>query len=154
MIKTKKNNFPTIALYIIIIALAVSPAFALGDGNRNLFLIGIMYLSPIILVLYIGFYKGEVLLLAFIVSIIAFPLLLHPETMRWSTVLYSIMFALTFMAYRRLLYDSYFTINRYQTLIKFLIYAYFITLLIQQFSVLIGLPIFNLSNYLIYISLY
>ena len=134
-------------LILILIALAVSPAFALGDGNRNLLLIGVMGLSPIIILHYSRFDRINIWLLLFMGSIIVFPLIFHPESMRWSTVLYSVMFCLTFMAYSELLQRSFFTPRYYQKLLKYLIYAYAITLVIQQFCVLTGLPIFNVSNY-------
>ena len=57
------------------------------------------------------------------------------------------MFGLNFIAFKLLLQQEYFSIIRYINILRYLIYAYFIVLLIQQFCVLTGLPIFNLSNY-------
>ncbi len=134
-------------LYLIIISMAVAPAFALGAGNRNLFLIGVMVLSPLIVLKHHKLYSSDTLLLSFMLSIILIPFIVHPESMRWSTVMYSLMFGVTFIAYKQLLYKKYFTIENYLKLLKYLISAYFIVLLIQQFCVLTGLPIFNVSNY-------
>ena len=134
-------------LVIILISLSVSPAFALGEGNRNLLLIAVMVLSPIIILYFGKFDRINPWLILFLVSIIIFPLIHQPQSMRWSTVLYSVMFCLTFMAYNELLNRSYFTPHNYLKLLKNLILAYFVVLLIQQFCVLAGLPIFNLSNY-------
>lgn len=138
---------PPYILIIILIALAVSPAFALGEGSRNLLLIGVMSLSPIIILNYGRFDRINTWLALFVASIILFPLIFHPESIRWSTVFYSVMFCLTFMAYQELLKRSYFTLKNYQNLLKYLILAYFVVLLIQQFCVLTGLPVFNLSFY-------
>ena len=140
----KKNSF---LIKVIIISLAVCPAFALGEGNRNLFLIGVMAISPIIILRFFEFDKLDFLLLLFLMATAVFPSLLHPDTMRWSTVLYSIMFGLTFIAYKQLLRQKQFSVLNYIKILKLLIYAYFIVLLIQQFCVLTGLPVFNLSNY-------
>ena len=140
-------NYNSFFLVLILISIAISPSFALGAGNRNLLLIGVMSISPIIIIIYEKFDSNDVVLLLFMASIIIFPLVFHPESMRWSTVLYSCMFCLTFIAYKRLLYGSNFTVYDYQKLLKYLIYAYFGVLLIQQFCVLTGLPIFNISNY-------
>ena len=140
--KTKAN-----LLKLILISLAISPAFALGDNNRNLLLIGVMFLSPIIILKNIKLYHINSVLILFMGSIVLFPLILHPETLRWSTVLYSIMFVLTFIAFKLLLIQKRFSTIHYFNILRFLIYAYFIVLLIQQFCVLTGLPIFNLSNY-------
>ena len=144
VINMKKSLF---FLMLILISLAVSPAFALGEGNRNLLLIGVMAISPFILITAKTFNRSNILLLLFMLSIVLFPPLFHPESIRWSTVMYSIMFCLTFMAYVHLLYRKTFTLEMYQKLLKYLIYAYFVVLLIQQFCVLTGLPIFNASNY-------
>jgi hypothetical protein len=134
-------------LVLIIIALAVSPAFALGEGNRNLLLIGVMVLSPVLIITFNKFHKSDIWILSFLISIIAIPLLHQPQSMRWSTVLYSCMFGLTFMAYTRLLSKSKLSPFNYLNILKLLIIAYAITLLIQQISVLLGIPIFNISNY-------
>ena len=75
------------------------------------------------------------------------PYIVNTETYRISTVLYSGLFGFLFITYKQLLNNSDFTIDTYLKLIKFIIYAYFIVLLIQQFCVLTGLPIFNISNY-------
>ena len=138
---------PSFFLVLILISLAVAPAFALGAGNRNLFLIGVMVISPFLIIIYKKLYKFDIWLVLFLISIILSPFANHPESMRWSTVMYTFMFGLTFIAYNQLLYISSFTMENYQNLLKYLIYAYSIVLLIQQFCVLTGLPIFNVSNY-------
>ena len=133
---------------IFIILLAISPAFALGAGNRNLLLIGAMALSPMFLLIYPGVLgKVDFPLIALCLMMMFFPYIRHADTMRWSTVLYSCMFCLYFMSYVRVLYHSSFTLNDFLRLLKGLLFAYCIVLLIQQFCVLTGLPIFNVSNY-------
>mgnify|MGYP006074172237 CR=1 FL=1 len=134
-------------IILILMALAVSPAFALGEGNRNLLLIGAMGLMPIIILYFGRFDRINPWLGVFMLSVIIIPLIHQPQSMRWSTVLYSVMFCLTFMAYQELLHRSYFTPKHYLKLLKYLILAYFVVLVIQQFCVLTGLPVFNLSNY-------
>ena len=135
-------------VHIFIILLAVSPAFALGDGNRNLLLIGAMGFSPFFLIRYpVIIPKLDFPLILLCFGMIAFPIVFHPETMRWSTVLYSCMFCLYFMAFVRVLRHSDYALEDLSKLLKGLLYAYCIVLIIQQFCVLIGLPIFNISNY-------
>ena len=143
----KQNKHTNFFLVIIIISMAISPAITLGEGNRNLLLIGVMVISPFIILRHFKFDNMDLLLLLFLVTLIIFPLTNHPESMRWSTVMYSAMFGLTFIAYKQLLSQKYFTIINYIKLLKYLIYAYFAVLLIQQFCVLAGLPILNVSNY-------
>lgn len=137
----------TFFLRTILLALAIAPAFALGLGNRNLLLIGVMLISPIVLITAKSFRISDIWIVLFILSIILSPLVNHPESMRWSTVMYTILFCSTFIAYNRLLYHDSFSLQNYIDLLKYIIYAYFIVLLIQQLSVLLGLPIFNVSNY-------
>ena len=135
-------------IIIFIIALCVSPAFALGEGNRNLLLIGLMGVTPLILVSKPMFMPRVDLGCVFIcTALIIFPLLAHPDTMRWSTVLYSCMFFLLFATMARLCKWSDFSLQGYTTLLRWLIYAFSVVLIIQQFCVLMGLPIFNVSNY-------
>ena len=142
------KNFQFVFVIIILVSMAVAPAIALGAENKNLLLIVVMSISPIIVLLYEKFDNNDVLLLMFMASIIIFPLVFHPESMRWSTVLYTCMFCLTFIGYKRLLETSGLTLLKYRLLLKYLIYAYFGVLVIQQFCVLTGLPIFNVSNYI------
>ena len=133
---------------IMIILVAVSPAFALGEGNRNMLLIGVMCLSPYFFIRFpIIIPKVDIPLTILCLMMIAFPLIFHPETMRWSTVLYSCLFCLYFMAFARVLSVKEYSLLDFAQLLKGLIFAYCIVLIIQQFCVLFGLPISNVSNY-------
>ncbi len=138
---------PSFFLVIILVPLAVAPAFVLGEGSRNFLLIGVMGMCPLLILKYKKFYWSEVWLLLFMASIILLPLLNQPASMRWSTVMYSFMFGVTFIAYVRLLHRNQFSIKSYQKLLMYFIYAYFVVLLIQQFCVLTGLPVFNMNAY-------
>ena len=143
-----KTNLIKFWISIIIISFGTSPAFALDSSNMNILLIGVMLISPIILFISIRSISVEdILLILFILSIIFSPLINHPETMRWSTVIYSCMFIISFITYKHLLYKDIFRIENFEKLIRYLIYAYTLVLIIQQICVLLGLPIFNLSNY-------
>ena len=133
--------------FICLVALCVSPAFALGAGARNILLIGLMGIAPFFFIVYPVWSKIDCLLALLVTTTISFPLLGHPATMRYSTVLYTCMFFLYFMVIYRLLYFSDVGVESYAKFLKTLIYAYFIVLVIQQFCVLLGLPVFNVSNY-------
>lgn len=135
-------------IYLTLISLAISPSFALGDDNRNLFLIAVMgVVGPIFIILLPKFHKGDRLIFLFIAALLIIPLLFNPNSIRWSTVLYSVMFCLFFLSYKRLLLKGFFGVELYINFLKKIIYAYAIVLLIQQLCVLIDLPIFNVSNY-------
>lgn len=143
----KRHKITSYLLYLILIAMSISPVFALDSDNKNLLLVSVMALSPIIIIRYLEFSKNDLLLIIFLIVIIIFTLLNHPQNMRWSTVIYTMLFCITFMAYSRLLRNSNTNIIDYSTVLKWLIYAYTIVLIIQQFCVLTGLPVFNLGNY-------
>lgn len=138
-----KVIFPTRIIYLFIISFAVCLSFAFDNENKNLLLIGVMGLSPLILLRYARLESEDFLLVLFLVSIILFPLVLHFHSTRWSTVIYTCMFCVSFIAYKQLLHHSYFTVLNYLKLLKYLIFAYFIVLIIQQIGVLTGLPILN-----------
>lgn len=147
-IKFNKSNLIQLWLILIIVSLTTSPAFALNAAGMNIFLIGLMALSPIVFLSSVhSIGKVDVLLILFLLSIIFAPLLNHPESMRWSTVLYTWIFGITFLAYKQLLYKGFFQIEHFEKLLRYLIYTYTIVLLIQQFCVLTGLPIFIASHY-------
>lgn len=140
---TVNNKF----VVLFILSLSIAPAIFLGEGNRNLLLIVVMFIAPIFLLKYLKIDKIDILLLALFLYMIVVPMVYNPESYRISTVLYSVLFGLLFLSYKQLFYNSTFTVEFYSKLLKYIIYAYFITLLIQQFCVLTGLPVFNVSNY-------
>ena len=141
----RKDN---VLINIMIVLVAVSPAFALGEGNRNLLLIGAMCLSPYFFIRYpVIIPKVDVPLVLLCYMMIAFPFAFHSDTMRWSTVMYSCMFCMYFMAFARTFLTRKYTLADFSLLLKGLIYAYCIVLIIQQICVLFGWPIFNISNY-------
>ena len=107
----------------IIVTLSVSPAFALADDNKNLLLI--VSMAIVIPFIFINnpnrISKIDLILVSLCFFIIIFPLLGHPETMRWSTVVYSCMFCLYFMAFTRVLYDSNYNNDDLLRILKFLL---------------------------------
>ena len=134
-------------LIVILFSLSIAPAIFLGEGNRNLLLIGVIFITPIFLLKILKIEKIDILFFLMFLIMLLVPYIVNTETYRISTVLYSGLFGFLFITYKQLLNNSDFTIDTYLKLIKFIIYAYFIVLLIQQFCVLTGLPIFNISNY-------
>jgi hypothetical protein len=143
-----KVIFPTKIIYLFIISFTICLTFAFDSENKNLLLIGVMGLAPLILLRFVRLESEDILLLLFIVSIILFPLILHTGSTRWSTVIYTCMFCVSFIAYKQLLRYSGFTALNFLKLLKYLIFAYFIVLVIQQIGVLTGLPILNERFYI------
>jgi len=78
---------------------------------------------------------------------ILFAALAHPISFRWSTILYLLSFVLTFICFYNLIWVKHvFTIEYFIKVVKYLLYAYFIVLLIQQFFLLLNVKIFPLIN--------
>lgn len=127
----------------IIVLFATAFSGAVGSDQRNFFVIGIMGTACLFYVLTI--YKiqlrevyGWLLLLAILLCFST-----SPESFRWSSFFYSAMFILTFLYYMRMLYSGILSGRTYQLILQCIIYAYFGTLLLQQFCVLMHWPIFN-----------
>ena len=131
---------------ICLIFLATAPAAFLGEGNRNLSLIALMFISPLF-TLRRTLSTEAVLLLGFALSIVFFPAFVHSGGTRWSTILYSLMFCGLFISYDGMLRQGKLRLASFLNIMRYLIIAYAVVLLIQQLCVLLGLPIFNLSNY-------
>lgn len=131
--------------YLIAITLSVSPAFATDPiDNRNYLLIGCMFLGPIIILFSNKFIpKIDIPIITIIVLMFVFQILFNGNVIRWSSMLFSCMFYTYFAAAIRVFIKAHFKIDKLQVFIKRLIYAYAIVLLIQQFCVLFGLPVFN-----------
>ena len=127
--------------------LMTSLAFTLGDDRRNYILIAAMGISPLIIVLTPLITRNDANIYFIIMLFIFCPLLNHPATMRWSTVLYGCMFCLYFIALCHLFMFSNISQSDIMKLLKYLLFAYAIVLIMQQLCVLLGLPIFNVSNY-------
>lgn len=129
-----------------LIFLSISPAFLLGDGNRPLGLIFFMALTPLFA---IGskFEKPTIILLLFCSSIFISGGVVNSDSARWSTMLYTLMFASLYISYNKVLRQNVITIEYFIKICRFIIAAYFLMLVIQQICVLVGFPVLNVSNY-------
>ena len=137
----------TSIIVLFFIALSTSPAIFLGDGNRNLLLISVLFLFPLLLIKFLKIDRIDLLPLSMLLIMLIAPYFTNYESYRLSTILYSMLFILIFITYKQLLFNADFSIHNYIDLIKFILFSYFVVLLIQQFCVLTGLPIFNVSSY-------
>lgn len=140
-------NKRSIFVVLFIISFAVSPTFASDEEARNWILIGTIFLAPIIIIKIGKFRTINQWIIFFLFSISLFPMLNHPENVRWSTIIFTSMFCVSFVAYKMMITKNMLSIEGYLKLLRILILAYFITLIIQQLCVLLGLPILNVSNY-------
>ena len=72
----------------------------------------------------------------------------HPETFRWSTLLFSAMLVYSYVAFYNFIFvEKVFTINHFIRLCRWIMMAYFIVCIIQQVLIIVGInnvPIINL----------
>lgn len=127
--------------------ISTSISYFLAANKMNYLLVATMIISPIVLLKYQLITRNGGIAIIYVLIMLMCPLLNHPESMRWSTVLFGILFCIFFISYDITLSKSDIKLDLYQQVLKYLIYAYCIVLIIQQFCVLTGLPIFNISNY-------
>lgn len=133
------------SFFILVLLFSFSTAFsfAVGADQRNYLLIGIMVVSCFMLVFTrTKFNSNESYVIGFYLSLMLC-LVHYPETFRGSTLVYTLMFVLTFVFYLRVLHTGALRFQSYLNLLKLILFAYFFVLLIQQFCVISELPIFN-----------
>lgn len=105
--------------------------------------IAIMFLSPLIVVKE-GIPQNERVLVLLIGALLFFSLI-HPSSFRLFSVVYSILFVVTYISYTKYFSKSNISALEFQTFVKGVIIAYAIVLAIQLFSHLVGIPTLNAS---------
>ncbi len=141
-------NKKVLLVNLFILFFAISPAFAFDEQSRNILLVAFMTLSLSIILLIREVRVFDFWLAIFILLILIFPYT-HQTPVRWSTVFYSILFCLTFLSFIRVFHNAEYSLNDFLKILKFVITAYFVVLVIQQFCVLVGLPIINERAYFV-----
>jgi hypothetical protein len=148
-INKKKRNKYTVLIYLFLMCVQYIPIEGLGVSNIKVIA---LVLAPFILFAnFRRFSKAFVWAIIYFIVII-FSLMHNIESFRLSTIIYKISFVLMFiMVYDMVYYKRALTIQEFYKFLKFLIYAYTITLIVQQFAIIIGfrsLPIINLTTFL------
>lgn len=140
----KHNLSKHVAIYIILIFSVILYVFVDRLTGLNNLQIYSMYCVPFLLIfVYNKIYKAE-LLFYILMLVLIISALLNLKYFRLSTTLYSFMFILTYILYLRVLRFRGMNITNYMDLIKIIIYLYAIVLIIQQISVIMNIPVFNL----------
>lgn len=71
----------------------------------------------------------------------------HPESLRWSTLLLSTALVFTYIGfYNLVVVEKVFTINYFIKICKWIMMAYFIVCIIQQFLIVLGITYFPIVN--------
>lgn len=156
---------PVRLLAVGLVLLCINPGITQGHDAMNVLLNAALCLSPLVLLFRrarVFIPKIDIPLLVMMASVILMPVFFHQETVRWSTMLFSCAYGVFFMMIARLTRMSLFqsrskgdtSFPRYLNfpknntknnplciLIEWIVYAFAIVLLIQQFCVLIGIPV-------------
>lgn len=123
---------------ILLIGLSITFPFFLGEGAKNMFLVAIMSISPIMLLIGKKNYdKVDRCLLAFIFLALGV-CLLHVETFRYMSYLYSFCFITSFLYLRNVVEREEINLDSLILFLRYLIYIYGVVLLIQQACVIMG----------------
>ena len=143
----KKNDrlYTTLAVTGLVL-LCINPGITEGKDFKNLLLIAFMCISPAVLLIkgarvFIPRIDIPLCLTAFFV--IANPLLFHPDSIRWITMLFTCAWCVYFMMLARLVRIAGLSAEDLKRIIRGVIYAFTIMLVIQQICVLTGLPVPN-----------
>lgn len=94
-------------------------------------------------------FKATKAMMLFVVyyGFVLFAALMHPATLRWSTILYLGSFLIMYLTFYNLItIEKVFSVNFFIRLLKGLLMAYFITLVVQQAFLFVGIKIFPLIN--------
>lgn len=71
----------------------------------------------------------------------------HPDTFRWSTHIYSLLLVMTYVCFYNLVFiNRIFSIEYFIKICKWMMMAYFVVCIIQQFLIIIGVTYFPLAN--------
>lgn len=141
------SDIKKLYVFLFIVVFAVCLEFTFDDKSRNLLLVSFMALASVSLSFYRQVHKSDFFLLSLIFCLFSFPVLAHDSETRWSTVIYSLLFCISFLVFLRAFYVSNYSRDDFLITLKFLLYAYCIVLIIQQVSVVVGLPPINLRFY-------
>lgn len=123
-----------------------SPAITQGEEFINLGWITALCLTPAVLLLpgcRVWIPRIDIPAIALAVCVIIFPLLLHADTLRWSTQLYSVACCCWAMALVRVASVAEIKSKELLLFIDIIILAYFLVLIIQQLCIANGWPLFN-----------
>lgn len=144
----KTITHQTLATWLTVTALTllcVNPGITQGEDCKNLLLIAAMCVSPAVFLMRgarVFIPRVDIPLSAVCVLVLAGPLIFHPSTIRWITMLFTCACCVWFMVVARLLRMSRMTPELLCGMIRTIVYAFAVVLVIQQLCRLFGLPIF------------
>ena len=144
-VSCKRSPYTWLAI-IGLVLLCINPAYTQGEHNKNLLLAVAMTMSPLVLFLRkarVFIPRIDIPLVFVCVSVIVNPLVFHPDTVRWITMLFTCACCVYFMMLARLVRIADLSSPTLYGMIRIIIYAFTIILVIQQICLICGLPVPN-----------
>ncbi|WP_230432965.1 hypothetical protein [Plesiomonas shigelloides] len=110
-------------------------------------LVIVMFFSACSIINKQKFFKTELTLYVFLIFLWVFPLLSNSSSFRFSTVMFTTLYVVSYIAYMKSLNRGFFSLEKYIFFLRAVIIAYFCMLVIQQLCVLFDFPVLNANNY-------
>jgi len=134
------NKNYKIFFWIIIVIFSTAFSFFVGGDRRNFLLIGFLFICPLLLLSKFSTIRVKEIWIYIPFTVIFIVSILHPQSFRISTLMYSFLFMFGFVLFLRIIYSGKVPLENYMGIIKILIIAYGCTLILQQIAVLANLP--------------
>lgn len=137
---TNQYNVPRILTILALVLLSINPTCFEGENCMNLLLIAFLCISPAVLLIRgtrVLMPRIDVPLAIVILLVIFLPLIFFPETIRWTTQLFTAANCFFLMMYARLLRISHLSKEDFVKTLKWIVYAFWWLLIVQQLCVII-----------------
>lgn len=144
--KIKEIPFDRKMASVMLVVMSIQLVFIEGY-TISVIKVGIMGVAIAILFLK-GSYVNKAMITGVIFWLSCFLASIFHLNFRFSTLGYLGMFLLSYMSFYQLIYNGAFILPQFKQLLKFLLLAFFVTLILQQISVLLGyynVPLLNLG---------
>lgn len=143
----KKDKLLKFFYISLLFLLTTQNVFVEGYGVSNI-KVAFMCLAPLIFIFYVpNISRAFILGMAYL--ILLFVVALTHTYVRYSTILYLTLFVFSIITAYNIIYCNVISLKDFITIIKFLILLYFLFLVLQQLSILLGIynfPLINLNN--------
>ena len=104
-------------------------------------------MCPLVIIVKSPFISRPMVTLALYYALVLFAAIIHPATLRWSTVLFLATFLVTYITfYNLVVVENAFSKEYFALFLRRLILVYFIFLVLQHILLLLGIKIFPLLN--------
>lgn len=137
----QKRNFATILLVLFLTQIVFIEGYSISYVK-----VGVMALCPILLFYYRIPITKAMVLCSFYFVYIVLSASFYPESFRFSTLIYFLLFLFMYVLFYSLVHTGAFILTHFIKVVKYLILAYCLCLISQQICILSGIRFFPLVN--------